>query len=44
VLTHQPKSFDWRHRHARPHAWKKAPEAVLAAACESLNQIIELGS
>jgi mRNA interferase MazF len=42
VLTHQPKSFDWRHRRARPHPWKKVPEAVLAAACDSLNQIIEL--
>ena len=43
VLTHQPKSFDWRMRKAKPHPMKRAPEAVFLQACESLNQIIAIG-
>lgn len=43
VLAHQPKSFDWRLRNAKPHPWKKAPEEVLALAGEILNQIISIG-
>jgi len=42
VLAHQPKSFDWRQRHAKPHPSKRAPHEVLATACEALNQIILL--
>ncbi|MCK9513874.1 MAG: type II toxin-antitoxin system PemK/MazF family toxin [Pigmentiphaga sp.] len=42
VLTHQPKSFDWRRRHARAHPWKQVPENVFTVACASLNQIIAL--
>jgi mRNA interferase MazF len=42
VLTHQPKSFDWRQRGAKIHPWKHAPIEVLTAACDSLNQIIML--
>ncbi len=42
VLGHQPKSFDWRQRGAKPHPWKRAPESVYAAACDTLNQIIDL--
>jgi mRNA interferase MazF len=42
VLAHQPKSFDWRVRTARKHPWKQVPPAVFEAACEALNQIIEL--
>lgn len=42
VLTHQPKSFDWRERGAKIHPWKHAPAEVLAEACELLNQIITL--
>jgi mRNA interferase MazF len=44
VLCHQPKSFDWRARGAGPHAWKQASEAVFAAACRLLNQILALGA
>ena len=44
ILGHQPKSFDWRRRHAKPHPWKRAPDDIFAAACETLNQIIELVS
>jgi len=43
VLGHQPKSFDWRLRGARPHPWKQAPPAVFESACEALNQIIAIG-
>ncbi len=44
ILTHQPKSFDWRQRRAKAHPWKRAPEGVFAAACEALNQIIDLAN
>jgi mRNA interferase MazF len=40
VLTHQPKSFDWRQRLARPHAWKQISQAVFQASCEGLNSIV----
>jgi len=43
VLTHQPKSFDWRKRHARPHPWKQVSPAIFAEACEGLNSIISIG-
>ena len=42
VLSHHPKSFDWRTRGARPHPWKQAPPVVFQAACEELNSIISL--
>ena len=42
VLTHQPKSFDWRQRGAKIHPWKHAPVEILTEACELLNQIITL--
>jgi mRNA interferase MazF len=44
VLCHQPKSFDWRARHAKPHPWKHLPENVFNAACRVLNQIVALES
>lgn len=44
ILGHQPKSFDWRARDAKPHPWKQVSEAVFMLACETLNQIIEIGS
>ena len=43
ILSHQPKSLDWRARHAKPHPLKRVPEDAYARACESLNQIIEIG-
>jgi len=43
VLAHQPKSFDWRKRGARPHPWKRALATVFEAACEELNGIISIG-
>jgi len=27
ILGRQPKSFDWRVRHAKPHPWKQIPAA-----------------
>ncbi len=42
ILCHQPKSFDWRLRHAKLHAWKHVPDDVFILACEALNQIIEI--
>ncbi|OJI05956.1 type II toxin-antitoxin system PemK/MazF family toxin [Polynucleobacter sp. MWH-Adler-W8] len=42
ILTHQPKSFDWRLRKARPHPWKSLPPALFQEACEGLNSIIEI--
>ena len=42
MLTHQPKSFDWRKRGARPHPWKQVPAPLFESACESLNGIISI--
>lgn len=42
ILTHQPKSFDWRVRGAKAHPLKQVPEDVFSLACESLNQIIAI--
>lgn len=43
VLAHQPKSFDWRVRAARAHPWKRVAPDVFEAACETLNQIVDIG-
>lgn len=32
LLTHQPKSFDWRERNARQHPWGGGHTKLLAAA------------
>ena len=40
ILGHQPKSFDWRARNARPHPWKNVPDEIFLRACETLGQII----
>ena len=42
ILCHQPKSFDWRVRHASAHPMKKVTDAVFADVCSLLNQIIAL--
>jgi mRNA interferase MazF len=44
VLTHQPKSFDWRVRGAKPHPWKQVIPSIFAASCEMLNEIILIGN
>lgn len=42
ILAHQPKSFDWKQRGAKPHPWKMLPENIFLETCETLNQIIEI--
>lgn len=42
VLCHQPRSFDWRLRRAKPHPRKRAPHSTFALACACLNQIVQL--
>jgi len=44
VLVHQPKSFDWRARQAKPHPLGQAPADLFALACKALNQIIKIGT
>lgn len=43
VLCHQPKSFDWRLRNARPHPIGVLSNSLFAQVCECLNQIIRVG-
>ena len=42
VLCHQPKSFDWRARHAKPHPVKRLDDVRFLEACGVLNQILGL--
>ncbi len=42
VLCHQPKSFDWRARGARPHPQGRLSDTTFAQACAALNQIVAL--
>lgn len=42
VLCHQPKSFDWRARNAKPHPMGQLAENVFSEACMILNQIVQL--
>ncbi len=42
VLCHQPKSFDWRIRNAKPHPMGTLHDAFFIRVCELLNQIIQL--
>ncbi len=44
ILSHQPKSFDWRARNGKPPPLRKVSEDSYSRACESLNQILEIGS
>ena len=42
VLCHQPKSFDWRAREAKPHPMGLLNSAAFAQVCSLLNQIISI--
>lgn len=42
VFCHQPKSFDWRLRGAKPHPLGALDDALFIQVCERLNQIIQL--
>ena len=42
VLTHQPKSFDWRLRNARPHSWGTGHTKLLASALKRFDTIFNI--
>lgn len=42
VLCHQPKSFDWRVRRAKPHPLGMLDDSLFSVVCERLNQIVML--
>lgn len=42
VLTQQPKSFDWRQRNGRPHAWGTGHNKLLTAALRRFNTIFSI--
>ncbi len=42
VLCHQPKSFDWRVRDAKPHPMGQLQATAFMQVCALLNQIIQL--
>lgn len=42
VLCHQPKSFHWRARDAKPHPLGTLNDSLFVEVCERLNQIIQL--
>ncbi len=42
VLCHQPKSFDWRARGAKPHARGRLDDLAFGQACALLNQIVSI--
>ena len=39
LLTHQPKSFDWRERKARPHPWGTGHTKLLASALKRFDAV-----
>jgi hypothetical protein len=39
LLTHQPKSFDWRERNGRPHPWGTGHVKLLAAALKRFDTV-----
>lgn len=39
LLTHQPKSFDWRERKARPHPWGAGHTKLLGAALKRFDAV-----
>lgn len=39
LLTHLPKSFDWRERNARPHPWGTGHNKLLAAALKRFDAV-----
>lgn len=42
VLTHQPKSFDWRLRNGRPHSWGTGHTKLLTAALRRFNTVFNI--
>ena len=39
LLTHQPKSFDWRERSARPHPWGIGHNKLLVSALKRFDAV-----
>jgi mRNA interferase MazF len=39
VLTHQPKSFDWRQRNARTHPWGTGHTKLLSTALKRFDSV-----
>ena len=44
LLTHQPKSFDWRRRNARPHPWGTGHTKLLTAALKRFDTVFGICS
>jgi mRNA interferase MazF len=44
LLTHQPKSFDWRERNARPHPWGTGHAKLLGVALKRLDAVFGICS
>lgn len=42
VLTHQPKSFDWRQRNARPHPWGTGHSRLLGVALKRFDTVFNI--
>ncbi len=42
VLVHQPKSFDWKLRHARPHSWGVGHTKLLSAVLTRFDSIFNV--
>jgi mRNA interferase MazF len=42
VLAHQPKSFDWKLRNARPHAWGTGHTKLLSAVLKRFDSIFNV--
>jgi len=42
LLTHQPKSFDWRERNALPHPWSAGHTKLLAAALKRFDAVFSM--
>jgi mRNA interferase MazF len=42
LLTHQPKSFDWRERNARPHPWGAGHTQLLENALKRFNTVFSI--
>jgi mRNA interferase MazF len=42
LLVHQPKSFDWRQRNARPHPWGTGHDKLLTAALKRFDAVFSV--
>lgn len=42
LLTHQPKSFDWRERNARQHPWGTGHTKLLSAALRRFDAVFSI--